>query len=77
MTEPKKSTLVAWRRFVSTNEGQEGMLYLRERTPEITKGEQASIVFEAGVTQGYRRALDVFSEFLAAETKADINASND
>lgn len=53
------------------------MLYLRERTPEITKGDQASIVFEAGVTQGFRRALDVFSEFLAAETKSDVKADND
>jgi len=77
MESVKKSTHVSWRRFLITPEGIEGMLYLRERTPNIVKGDANEIIFGAGVVEGYRRALDTLSEIIAAETKPEDRADND
>lgn len=76
MTELKKVTQLSWRRFLLTNEGQEGMLHLRERAPAITKGETSSIIFEAGVAQGYIQALNTLSEIIAQEPPRQENVDN-
>lgn len=59
MIELKKGTRNEWYRFLQSSAGQEVMLFLRERIPQITASEQARIVFEAGVTQGFRHCLDL------------------
>lgn len=58
MIELKRSTNVAWRRFLATEAGIEGMLWLREKLPDVLKGSGESIIFDAGKTQGYKDCLD-------------------
>ena len=43
------------------------MLILRERTPVVGRGESHNIIFDAGVVEGYRRALDSIEAVIAAE----------
>lgn len=64
MVELKKTTILSWRKFLSTEAGQEGMLYLRERVPSVNDGEAHSIILQAGVVKGYNRALDTIPEVL-------------
>ena len=75
-TELKKNTQVVWRRFLSSPEGIEGMLYLREAGPRVTKGDQASIIFESGVAEGYQRALDKLKDTIAREVIAVPSVEN-
>ena len=69
--ELKKTTRSDWARFLAGNSGIEVMLYLREREPRISGKEGSSIVFEAGVSEGYRRALDLINSTIntAAPTR--------
>lgn len=47
------------------------MLYLRERLPAISPGNSPhDLHFNAGVSEGFRRALDLISEMIAAEQKS-------
>lgn len=77
MTEIKRTTKLAWRRFLQSEPGMEGMLFLREKLPSVIKGQQHEIVFDAGVTQGYGKCLDNISEILAVEDKAPQKPDND
>lgn len=52
------------------------MAFLRERTPNITKGESSSIVFEAGVSQGYKDAMDMLSLVISEQPVKDIDYDN-
>ncbi len=76
MIELKKLTQLAWRRHLLDASGQEGMLFLRERTPSITKGPADEMIFEAGIVEGYKRALDTISEIIAADNKKEIDYEN-
>lgn len=76
MTELKKKTQLDWRRFLLTESGQEGMLFLRERVPTIHKGVADEMIFEAGKAEGYKQAIDTISEVIAVEQKRDIDIEN-
>lgn len=75
-TELKKKTTLDWRRHLLTDSGQEGMLFLRERTPSIHKGPADEMIFEAGIVEGFKRAIDTISEVIAVETKKEIEIDN-
>ncbi len=67
MEDVSRTTKNAWNRFLLSPAGLEGMLYLRERMPEINSTNDSGIILEAGVGKGYRRALDLLSQFTAAD----------
>jgi hypothetical protein len=53
-----KVTALKWRQMLSTQEGVEGMLYLRENIPSINGEDATAILFSAGINQGYTKAID-------------------
>lgn len=59
-----------------SHEGQEGMLFAREKTPSIRKGPADEMIFDAGMVEGYKMALDVFSEIIAATPTKEIAIDN-
>lgn len=78
MVELKKTTKLAWRRFLQSDAGQEGMLYLREKIPGIQKGEQHAMVYDAGYTQGFIRAIDTIPDLIAGrEQEHEGSADNE
>lgn len=77
MIELKKQTQLEWRRHLLTEAGNEGMLFLRERSPTIHKGQADEMIFEAGKAEGYKMALDMISEVIAIAPKKEINIEND
>ncbi len=76
MTELTKSQQLAWRRFLATEPGILGMLWLRERTPTIVTGDSTAIIFQAGLNQGYVVGLNAISELLAQEPEKTNNYEN-
>lgn len=56
---------------MSTAEGQEGMLYMREKSPRVHRGESHEMVFDSGVVEGYAKCLDVISEVIGVKD-ADV-----
>lgn len=55
---------MTWRKFLQSPEGQEGMLFLREKVPSVLSGESHAIIFGAGKAEGFKIALDTISELL-------------
>lgn len=76
MTELKKKTQLDWRRHLLTDSGIEGMLFLREGVPSISKGPADEMIFDAGIVEGYKRALDKISEVIAVEQRKEIDIEN-
>lgn len=76
-TELSKVEQLQWRKFLLTEAGERGMLFLREQTPSIPKGPADEVIFDAGIAEGYRKCLDKISEVIAARTEKTINPSND
>jgi hypothetical protein len=76
MVELKKITQLAWRRHLLSDPGVEGMLFLRERSPVIHKASADEMIFEAGMAEGYKLAIDTISEIIAAEPKKEENLEN-
>lgn len=77
MTDPKKVTKLSWRRFLQTDAGMEGMLFLRERVPSISKGQPHEVQFDAGRSEGYKQCLDTIMALLSVEETKEVDASND
>ncbi len=77
MVEIKKVVTLAWRKFIGSEAGTEGMLFLREKTPSIQKGDQYQMIFDAGRVEGYKQAIDTISEILAVKQEEEKNAEND
>lgn len=77
MIELKKQTQLDWRRYLLSESGIEGMLFLREHSPTIHKGQADEMIFEAGKAEGYKMALDMISEVIAVAQKREINIEND
>jgi hypothetical protein len=71
-----KPTRNSWNRFILTAAGQEVMLYLRERTPPVTGKDQATIVFEAGISEGHRRCLELINSIIAADATREADYEN-
>lgn len=53
------------------------MLFLREKTPSIAKGDADGMIFDAGKSEGYKLCLDTISEVIAARVEKEVNPSND
>ncbi len=77
MIELSKATQLAWRRLLNTEEGKEGMLFLREKTPSIAKGDSYGIAFDAGRAEGFKAAIDTISDIIAVRQQKEENESND
>lgn len=75
--ELKKVTQLSWRRFLLSDAGTEGMLYLRERAPSIQSGTSEEIIFGAGRAQGFRDALDAIANVIGVEPRETQDPSND
>lgn len=75
--ELKKVTQLSWRKFLLSDPGTEGMLYLREKAPSIHTGTSEAIIFEAGRAQGFRDALDAIANVIGVEPKETGDPSND
>lgn len=52
------------------------MLLLRERMPDVRKSDADGIIFDAGVAQGYRKALDFLSEYIAQKPSQSQDIEN-
>lgn len=76
MTELKKITKLSWRKFLFTDYGVEGMLYLRENIPSVQVGEANSMIFQAGKAEGYKQALDMISEVISLDEIKEQPAEN-
>lgn len=78
MTELKRTTNLSWRRHLLTEPGIEGMLYLRERTPVIVKGDAdaTGIIFDAGRTQGWKDCLDAIADIISVVETKEVNYEN-
>lgn len=77
MTELRKVTQLAWRKFLLSDAGMEGMLYLREHIPSIQPSDADSIIFQAGTTQGFKNGIDTISEIIAAEPVKEQKLENE
>jgi len=75
--ELQKITRLQWRRFLDTDFGKEGMLYMRERTPSCPAGDATNIIFAAGKVEGYKLALDRISDVISLEEKKNEKLDND
>jgi hypothetical protein len=77
MAELKKITQLSWRKFLSTEAGRDGLLYLREKAPSIHAGESHEIIFAAGKVEGYKDCVDTISEVIGAEQEKPLSTDND
>ena len=62
---------------MQTEAGVEGMLFLRERTPSISKGDADGIIFDAGKVEGYKNAVDTISEIIAVRQQKEEKVENE
>lgn len=65
--ELRKAVQLAWRRFLQSEFGIEGLLYLRGRAPKIGRGDSHAIIFDAGRVEGYREGMDGMSDMAGKE----------
>ena len=75
--EIRKVTQLAWRRFLATEEGKEGSLWLHEHTPKIDGTGADTIIFSAGKAQGFADALSQITDLLGSPELKQIDPSND
>jgi hypothetical protein len=67
-TELRKVVKLAWRKWLMSEAGIEGMLVLRESCPTVSgTGDSHQIIFQAGVAEGHKRALDSIHNLIATE----------
>lgn len=76
MVDLKRITTLQWRKHLASDAGVEGMLYLREKEPSITRGDQFQMIFDAGRVEGYKQAINTISELLTLEVQKEINPEN-
>lgn len=51
---PDKKTIMAWQKFLETEAGLKGLLYLREGAPSIGRSPESHLMnFDAGRVQGF------------------------
>lgn len=62
-----KAIQLGWRKFLLTEQGSKGLLWLREQTPVVLKGDAHEMIFDSGRAQGYRDTLDKLSLLLGGE----------
>jgi len=74
--ELKKTTQIAWRRFLSSEAGTEGLLFLRERVPAIIKGPSEQMLHDGGRATGYTEAINELSTLIATPPAKEESAEN-
>jgi hypothetical protein len=72
----RKVTQIACRRFLSSEAGMEMMLYLRQNTPGVAKGESHAMAFDAGVAEGYKIALNRIAEITPVEKNGESSVES-
>lgn len=77
MTELTPAITKSWRKFLLTEEGRDGMLFLREKTPGVSVGDSHNIIFQAGRAEGFKSAVDTISEILTMPATKDIKIENE
>ncbi len=76
MVELKRVTQLAWRRFLASDAGVEGMLYLREMSPTIQSDQPHQIIFGAGKVEQHRLTLDMIRDIVGKEQVKEENLEN-
>ena len=76
MATISKATQISWRRFLSSDAGMEGMMYLRDTAPTIQKGQPHEICFDAGVATGWGKVIDKIYESVANPPQPEQNLEN-
>ena len=71
-----KQDRIAWRRFLGSEPGINGMLWLREQIPGVGTGEPHEMIFHAGIAEGYKKAIDKVSEVLTLRDESPENLDN-
>ncbi len=77
MTELTKADKIKWRQFLASEAGIKGMLFMREKVPSINKGDADGMIFDAGLVEGYKLAMDRISDVLSMEEVKDIKIENE
>jgi hypothetical protein len=73
-----KASKLAWRKFLASDAGKDGLLYLSFKIPPIRAGDANAIVFSAGKVEGFRDAIyTITKEITKLETEKDIKTEND
>jgi hypothetical protein len=73
-----KASKLAWRKFLASDAGRDGLLYLSLQVPRIRAGDSNAIVFAAGKAEGFREAITTITkEITKLETEKDIKTEND
>ena len=74
-TEISRATQQAWRKLLGSEQGAEGMLYLRENTPSVIIN-QGELAFQAGLVEGWRRCLDAIPNVIAEPPQDPVEIEN-
>jgi hypothetical protein len=72
----RKITQIQTRKWLSSEYGMELMLHLRENVPSVGRGDVHQMVFDAGVAEGYKIALNRISEITPREEASEQRADN-
>lgn len=75
--ELTKIIQISWGRFLQTDAGKDGLLFLHQQRPGISKGLPHEVQFDAGFTEGYRKCLENIVEMTHVETTSDRKEEND
>ncbi len=67
-----------WYRHLQSGAGQHGLAYLREAIPPIAPNDPDRMIFSAGVTEGWRQAINEIVNVLANRQKSpeEIDVDN-
>lgn len=76
-SEIKRVTQLSWIKFLSTESGRDGLLYLNEHVPSISSGDPHHIIFGAGKVEGYKMALQVISDVIANSPEKKTSIDDD
>jgi hypothetical protein len=71
MSNLRKITQIATRRFLASEAGMETMLWLRENTPGVSRGDSHSIAFDAGIAEGWKACLNKIAEITPVDALKD------
>ncbi len=73
----ERSTILAWRKLLASEEGLAGVLYLRESEPSIQKGPAESMIHDGGAIEGYKLCLERMKDLITLDTARDVKIEND
>lgn len=77
MIELTREIQIAWRRFLATPEGRDGMLYLHESTPGVYKGEPHEVQFDAGFAQGHKHCISKIESIIDLTERRNVKIDLD